>query len=380
MIYFDNSATTRPYPEVLEVFTKVASQYFGNPSSVNALGSQAENLLNQSREVISKLLNIYSSEIVFTSGGTEGNNIAIKGTALKYRARGKHIVTTSVEHASVYEGYKQLEELGFKVTILPVDSEGRITVQQVEKAIRKDTILVSVIHVNNEVGTVQPIREIGHMLENHPHILFHVDHVQGIGKVPLDLKGSKIDLCTFSGHKFHSVKGTGFLYVRKGVRLEPLFTGGSQENSLRAGTENVSGIVAMTKALRMSLDNVNDKINYLKGLKDSFVQELGNVEKIIINTPLENVAPHIINFSIPGAKPEVIVHALESHEIYVSTKSACSSKQVSASRILVEMGKQPKVAESAIRVSLSAENTTEEIKTFCNVLKTILNQNKVIMR
>ncbi|MFD1739323.1 cysteine desulfurase family protein [Bacillus salitolerans] len=380
MIYLDNSATTKPYKEVLDVFTKVASHYFGNPSSVNALGSEAEKLLNQSREVISKLLNIHPSEIVFTSGGTEGNNIAVKGTALKYRSRGKHIITTTVEHASIYEGYKQLEQLGFEITFLPVNERGRISIDQVQRAIRKDTILVSVIHVNNEVGSIQPITEIGEMLKKYPHVLFHVDHVQGIGKVPLDFKRSNVDLCTVSGHKFHSVKGTGFLYVRKGIKLEPLFTGGSQENSLRAGTENVSGIVAMTKALRMTMDHQQNKIAHLTHLKNLLFQFVEKTEQTVLNTPKEWSAPHIINFSIPGAKPEVIVHALEEHQIYVSTKSACSSKQTSASRILLEMGKDERVAESAIRISFSAETTIEEVKKCMAVIEDILQQNKVIMR
>lgn len=380
MIYLDNSATTKPYPEVVDAYIKVATDYFGNPSSVNALGSEAERLLLQSRENISKLLSVHPSEVIFTSGGTEGNNMAIKGAALKYKNRGKHIISTTIEHASVQEALKQLEMHGYDVTYLPVNEQGAITAQQVKDAIRKDTILVTVIHVNNEVGTIQPVQEIGELLSEYPKILFHVDDVQGIGKVPLTIAKSHIDLLTVSGHKFHSVKGTGFLYVRKGLKLEPLFTGGSQENQLRAGTENVPGIVAMTKALRMSLEHQEDKLTRLTGYKKKLITFLNELDEIQVNTPLEGSAPHIVNFSIPGIKPEVMVHALEEHQIYVSTKSACSSKQTSASRILLEMGKPNKIAKHAIRVSLSSQNTEEEINVFCKVIEEIVTENIVIKR
>jgi cysteine desulfurase len=380
LIYLDNSATTKPYPEVVEAFTKVASHYFGNPSSVHALGSEAERLIVQSRENIANMLSVHPSELVFTSGGTEGNNIAIKGTALKYKSRGKHIITTSIEHASVHEGVKQLENHGFEVTYLPVNEKGQVTAQQVEEAIRKDTLLVSIIHVNNEVGSIQPVSEIGVLLSKYPQILFHVDHVQGIGKVPLNIKESKIDLLTVSGHKFHGIKGTGFLYVRKGLILEPLFTGGSQESQLRAGTENVPGIVSMTKALRMTLENQQSKLDHLESLKDYLFNNLRQIEEITINTPKEDSAPHILNFSVPGTKPEALVHALEDYTIYVSTKSACSSKDASSSRILVEMGKIDKVAKSAIRVSMSTETTMQEVETFFKALKKIVKQKIVIMR
>ncbi|WP_456277989.1 cysteine desulfurase family protein [Bacillus sp. AK128] len=380
MIYLDNSATTKPYPEVIEAYVKVATEYFGNPSSVNALGSEAERLLFQARENISKLLSVQPSEIVFTSGGTEGNNVAIKGVALKYKNRGKHIITTSIEHASIQEGLKQLEQHGFEVTYLPVNENGAITIEQVKDAIRKDTILVTLIHVNNEVGSIQPISDIGELLKDYPKILFHVDHVQGIGKIPLNISTIGIDLLTVSGHKFHSVKGTGFLYVRKGIKLEPLFTGGSQENQLRAGTENVPGIVAITKALRMTLDRQQEKVQHLGKLKQHIIDFLSELDEVIINTPIEGSAPHIVNFSVPGIKPEVMVHALEEFSIFVSTKSACSSKQTSASRILLEMGKPNKVAKHAIRVSLSSENTMEDIHTFCKAIEEILKKNIVIKR
>ncbi len=380
MIYLDNSATTQPYPEVIEAFTKVATHYFGNPSSIHSLGSEAERLIYQSREIIGGLLSVKPSEVLFTSGGTEGNNLAIKGTALRYRSRGKHIITTSIEHASIQGTLNQLKTFGYEITYLPVNELGVITPDQVKKAIRKDTILVSVIHVNNEVGSIQPILEIGQLLNQYPQILFHVDHVQGIGKVSLHIKKSFIDLLTVSGHKFHGLKGTGFIYVKEGVQLDPLFTGGPQENERRAGTENVAGIVSMTKALRMTLDNSVQKIQHIDKMKNYILNFIKTSSFAVLNTPEVGSAPHIINFSIPGAKPEVIVHALENYNIFVSTKSACSSKQFSPSRILLEMGKTERIAASAIRVSMCDLNTMAEIEFFCKVLREIKEQNMVIMR
>ncbi|KAA0549089.1 cysteine desulfurase [Bacillus sp. BGMRC 2118] len=380
MIYLDNSATTRPFPEVIESFTKVASQYFGNPSSIHALGSDAERLIMKARENIATLLSVHPNEIIFTSGGTEGNNIAVKGTALKYRNRGKHIITTSIEHASIHEGFKQLEANGYDITYLPVNEDGHITVEQVSEVIRKDTILVSVIHVNNEVGSIQPVMEIGSMLKSHPRVLYHVDYVQGIGKVPLSIYDANIDILTASGHKFHGIKGTGFLYVRNGLILEPLFTGGSQESQLRAGTENVPGIVAMARALRMTLENADQKIAELEKLKNQLMNNLSQMPEVVMNTPKYSSAPHIVNFSVPGVKPEALVHALEEYEIYVSTKSACSSRDASASRILIEMKKDEMVTKSAIRVSMSTLTTKEEIDTFSQALTEIITKKIVIKR
>ena len=215
MIYFDNSATTKPFPEVIDSFVKVSADYFANPSSLHAFGGQAEKLLSQARTQAAKLLSVKSNELIFTSGGTEGNNLAVKGSALFYKNRGKHVITTEIEHPSVKEPFKQLEAIGFDVTCIPVDSNGRVNVTDIEQAIRHDTILVSVMHVNNEVGSIQPIKEIGRLLQNYPKIVFHVDHVQGIGKVPLKLNECHIDLCTISAHKFHGLKGTGLLYIQR---------------------------------------------------------------------------------------------------------------------------------------------------------------------
>ncbi|MGF9963510.1 cysteine desulfurase family protein [Bacillus rhizoplanae] len=380
MIYFDNSATTKPYPEALQSYVTVAGKYFGNPSSIHSLGGESERLLTQSRAIAAQLLRVKPSEIIFTSGGTEGNNLAIKGIAMRNRSRGKHMITTNIEHASVSEAYKQLENLGFDVTYLPVNENGVVSVEDVKRALREDTILVSMIHVNNETGAIQPAGEIGKLLADYPKVRFHVDHVQGIGKVPLDLYENHIDFCTISGHKFHSVKGTGLLYVRDGVRLDPVLSGGGQELRYRSGTENLPGIVAMIKALRMTLEKQSENIMHLQTLKEELIHVFKDMEDVTINTPNAHTAPHILNVSFVGLKPEVVVHALEERDVYVSTKSACSSKANEVSHVLLAMGLPHAVAASAIRISLAAENTMEEVKQFEGIIKETLPKLYEVMR
>lgn len=380
MIYLDNSATTKPYPEVVDSFAKVATEYFGNPSSLHQLGGTAEKLLSQARAQIAKLLQVKDTEILFTSGGTESNNLAIKGTALMYRGRGKHIITTEVEHASVREAMEQLKELGFRITYLQPDHSGRISVEELEKAICHDTILVSVIHVQNEVGTIQPIKEIGMLLKEYPKILFHVDHVQGVGKVPLDIYGCGIDLCSISGHKFHGLKGTGVLYLREGLQISPLFSGGNQEFKHRSGTENVSGMVAMAKALRLTMDCYHEKLSSLNEIMQYVKNELGQVPEITIHTPVDGAAPHILNFSIKGFKGEVFVHALEDKGVFVSTTSACSSRQAAVSKTLMAMGISQDEAKSAIRLSFSYQNTMKEARDAVKAIKATINQLGEVMK
>ncbi|MDG4656501.1 cysteine desulfurase family protein [Ectobacillus antri] len=379
MIYFDNSATTKPHPEVLQSYVTAAEKYFGNPSSINGLGAAAERLLSQSRSMTAKLLGVKPNEIVFTSGGTEGNNLAIKGTAIRHRSRGRHVITTAIEHASVKGAFNQLEALGFEVTYLPVNPAGSVDVRVLAESIRSDTILVSVMHVNNETGAIQPIEEIGRLLQNHPKVIFHVDNVQGVGKVPLHLKRANIDLCTMSGHKFHGVKGTGILYVREGVTIDSILSGGQQEQYYRSGTENVPGIVAMTKALRMSIEKQDAHIKQLEQIKAFALDELQAMPSAVINTPV-HAAPHIINVSFPGLKPEVLVHALEEHDIYISTKSACSSKAKDISYVLLAMGVAEKTAQSAVRISLSGQNTMEEMQQFITVLRRTVAKLYEVMR
>ncbi|MEC1521660.1 cysteine desulfurase family protein [Neobacillus niacini] len=380
MIYFDNSATTRPYNEVLNSFVKVSSEYFGNPSSLHGLGLQAEKLLTQARTQIASLLTVKPTEIYFTSGGTESNNLAIKGAALTHKNKGKHLILSSVEHPSVREAMEQLKKLGFDITYLPADRNGRIMADDVKASIKKDTILVSVMQVNNEVGTIQPIAEIGKLLKQYPTILFHVDAVQAVGKVPLNIMENGIHLCSFSAHKFHGLKGTGALFIREGVRLDALLSGGNQEWKVRSGTENVAGAVAMAKALRMTLVNSELGIERMKKVKTLLRAGLSKIDDLTINTPLENSAPHILNFSIKGVKAEVLIHTLEHKGIYLSTTSACSSKKQLPSQTLLAMGVPDDLADSAFRISLSYDNTEEEAEKVIVAIEEAAKQLRKVMK
>ncbi|KAB7705894.1 aminotransferase class V-fold PLP-dependent enzyme [Bacillus aerolatus] len=376
MIYFDNSATTKPYKEALDTFVKVNEQFFGNPSSLHHLGIQAERLLTEARKQIASLMGAKSEEIIFTSGGTESNNLAIKGAAFANRHRGSHIITQQTEHPSVINACRQLEELGFQVTYLPVDSEGRVAVQEIAQALTDETIVVSIMHVNNETGTIQPVKEIAQLLQKHPKALFHVDDIQGRGKVELNLDG--IDLCSLSAHKFHGLKGNGVLYKKKEVKLSSLLSGGNQESGWRSGTENAGGLAAMAKALRLTEEQRAEKGHVMKDIQLFLRTELEKMERTVIHTPEEGCAPHILNFSIAGIKGEVLIHALEEKGCYLSTTSACSSRQRKTSTVLTAMGLSKSAADSSIRLSLSYGNTIEEAKAFIRLLKeTIPNLTKV---
>jgi cysteine desulfurase len=380
MIYLDNSATTKPLNDVITSFVKVAENYFGNPSSLHRLGGEAERLLVQARKQAADLLDVSPGEVIFTAGGSEGNNLAIKGTALQQKKRGNHIITTQIEHPSVSEAFEQMKELGFDVTYVPVNSFGQVNIEDIKRAIRETTILVSVIHVNNEVGTIQPIVEIGELLKQYPKIIFHVDHVQGIGKVPLNLHNTGIDLCTMSAHKFNGLKGAGILFVRQGVKLSPLISGGEQEMQFRSGTENVAGIVSMTKALRITIENMGANVKKINDIKKEYMNGLKTNTNITINTPLEQSAPHIINFSINGLKSEVFVHLLEEEGIIVSTTSACSSKKKSPSKTLLAMKKDEDIVNSAIRISLSHSNELHEVPYVLKAIDKAIKQLGKVMR
>jgi cysteine desulfurase len=374
MIYFDNSATTKPYDEAVDAFAEVSRHFFGNPSSLHMLGGKAEQLLTKAREQIAHLAGVSPGEIYFTSGGTEGNNMAIKGTALMYRERGNHIITTGVEHPSVKEACGQLRELGYDITCIPVDEKGRVRPEDIENSITERTILVSVIHVNNEVGTIQPVQRIGELLKKYPKVLFHVDHVQGAAKVPLDLYGSRIDLCTFSAHKFHGLKGTGFIFIKNGVQIAPLISGGGQEQGARSGTENTAGIVAMAKAFRIAEEKRKSEMDKLKQIHGYLMNEFKSMPGIIVHTPEEEAAPNIINISCAGQKGEVVVHALAEEGIIVSTTSACSSRDKTPSGTLKAMGVPDSIANGAIRISLSYENTMEEAERMAAALHKVLKR------
>ncbi|WP_026693647.1 cysteine desulfurase family protein [Peribacillus kribbensis] len=381
MIYFDNSATTQPYPEVLDSFMKVSQRYFGNPSSLHSLGAEAEKLLSQSRKQAADLLGVRENEVFFTSGGTEGNNLAIKGAAVKHSKRGRHIISTAVEHPSVKEALEQIrEELDFEITYLGVDEEGRISLEELVQALRPDTILVSIMHVNNETGTIQPIEEAGAILSKYPKVLFHVDHVQGAGKVRLDIQRCKIDLLTLSSHKVHGLKGNGILYIRNGVQISPLFAGGSQESRFRSGTENVAGIVAMARALRITMTDMDIKTEEIDRIRKRIRDGISSMDSVSMNTPSDGSAPHILNFSVPGINTEVVVRALQEREIFVSTTSACSSKKKASSSTVLAMFKDSRRADSTLRISLSSQNTMEEAEHFISAAEDILTNLREVMR
>lgn len=378
MIYFDNSATTQMTEGVLETFLKVSQSINWNPSSLHSLGDQAAGLLQQSRQQIASLLSVSSQEIFFTSGGTEGDNWAIKGTAIAKSFYGKHLITTTIEHPAVKESMHQLEQLGFEVTYLPVDKKGIVSVEALKKAIRPDTIMVSVMAINNEIGSVQPLTEIGEILKEYPSIHFHVDAVQAIGKMPLPLgKNSRIDIATFSGHKFHGPKGVGFVYLKKGRKLAPLLNGGGQEAGLRSGTENVAGIAAMGKALRLVLSDMAEKQRTQRKIKDYLTEELQKYPKVVFFSNKEG-APHILCYALKGIRGEVMVHAFEKQEIYISTTSACSSRNKTSSSTLGAMNVPESLATSAVRVSLSDTNTMDEAKQFIKEFDVLYDQFQAI--
>jgi cysteine desulfurase len=368
MIYFDNSATTKPYKEVLDTYLKVNQEYFANPSSIHALGGRVETLIGKSRKQVAGLLGVKETEVFFTSGGTESNNLALKGTALQYRKRGRHIITSGVEHPSIIETCEQLKTFGFDITYLPVDDEGRVHVKDVVSAITDETILVSIMHVNNEVGTIQPVEEIGKALQPYSKIIFHVDHIQGIGKVPLSFHESGIDLCSISGHKVHGLKGTGLLYIKEGLEISPLLSGGEQERKIRSGTENTGGIVSFARALRMHFEKSREELEGIKELNRYLRERLDEIEGITIHSPAYGSAPHILNFSVHDIRGEIFVHALEGFGIVVSTTSACSSKKNVPSRTLLGMGVNENLLDTSIRVSFSFENTKEEADQFCKAI------------
>ncbi|MGI9903321.1 cysteine desulfurase [Bacillus velezensis] len=381
MIYLDNSSTTEPYEEVLDVYKQTSSRYFGNPSSLHRLGTETEQLLEAAAQQIKKTLRLKNYDIVFTSGATEANNAALKGAAWANMSKGRHIIASAIEHPSVTETLDQLTELfGFEVTYLPADQNGFVSLKDVKSAIRPDTIIVSVMHVNNEVGSIQPVKEIGGFLKQHRDILFHVDHVQGIHKVPLSIEEAGIDLCTVSGHKFHGLKGTGALIVKKGTRLIPLITGGSQQKGVRAGTEHTAGAVSLAKAINLSARDMNERLSSVEAAKNALMERLSGTDGVVINTPAENSAPHIINFSVPGVKAEVLLHMLEEKGIYVSTTAACSAREHKPSRVLLQMNKGEQIASSSIRVSLNFSHTADITEPFMAALAPAVQKLKKMMR
>ena len=379
MIYFDNAATTQTQPEVIKTYTEVATKIWGNPSSLHNLGTQATRILEASRRQIAELLGKESKEIFFTSGGTEGDNWVIKGVAFEKAHLGKHIIVSAIEHPAVKESALWLKTQGFVVDLAPVNTQGFVDVSALETLIRPDTTLVSVMAVNNEIGAIQPIQEISQLLADKPTISFHVDAVQAIGKVPTEqYLTDRVDFASFSGHKFHSVRGVGFVYIKAGKKIAPLLTGGGQESDKRSTTENVAGIAATAKALRLTLDKAADSQKQLAAMKQILVDELSKYQDVTVFSGMENFVPSILTFGIKNIRGEVIVHAFEDHQIYISTTSACSSKAGKPAGTLIAMGVPQKLAQTAVRVSLDGDNDMGQIEQFLTIFKQIYHNTQKV--
>lgn len=377
MLYWDYAAATPPYDDVVKTMEQIMKLHYANPSSLHRAGSEAAKLIRRSREVCAAALSVQPKEILFTSGATESNNLAIKGAALQYQSRGRHLITTELEHPSVYESCLQLQRMGWEITFITPDSTGMIDPERVAAAVRRDTVLVSVMHVNNEIGTVQPLLEIGRLIKSlNPRALFHVDGVQGYGKLAVDLKGWKADLYSLSPHKIRGPRGAGLLYIKEGIQLFPLLSGGSHEEGQRAGTENVPAIVASSKAVRMSGEQRETFYAQVLPLRDRLLRFLHSVPEFVINSR-EDGAPHIVHFSYPGMKGEVFARKLEELGMVVSTRSACSSRLAEPSRVLLSMGKDVSVASGGIRISFGDSHTEEDVAALEKALITAVRALKI---
>ena len=384
MIYLDNCATTKPRKEVVDIMQKSMIEDFGNPSSLHRLGMKSEQKIKVAREHIANALNVNINEIYFTSGGTESNNIAIQSIISKFGKRGKHIITTKIEHPSVLNIMKNYEQQGFDITYLNVDNHGYISLKELENSIRNDTILVSIMHVNNEIGSIQPISKIKDIIKKvNPNTLFHVDGIQGFGKVELSLKKWGIDCYSFSGHKVYGPKGIGGLFIDKKLILNSLIFGGNQEKGLRSGTENLTGIIGFGEAVKIMNENHKIEIEYIRELKEYFAQKIEEeIPYIRFNTSLdENSSPYIINISFNHVRGEVLLHYLEDKEIYVSATSACSSKGTEKSHVLKSIGLKNEEIEGSIRFCFSYEITKEDLDYTVKILKeSVADIRQITMR
>lgn len=362
-IYLDNSATTRAFNEVVDIVSRTMREDYGNPSSMHQKGVDAERYVKESKEIIAKTLKVQEKEIFYTSGGTESDNWALMGAASANSRAGRHLITTKVEHPAILQTMEYLESIGYEVTYLSVDGQGIIRLEELEREIRPDTILVSIMHVNNEVGAVQPVEEAGPLIKRvNPKTLFHVDAVQSFGKYKIFPKKSKIDMLSVSGHKIHGPKGTGFLYIDEHVKIKPIVFGGGQQKGMRSGTENVPGVAGIGKATQLMYQNLTEDVDRLYELKRYFTDEIVKIANVKVNGPLyEEGAPHIVSVSFAGVRSEVLLHALEDKGVYVSAGSACASNKHSVSATLKSMGVEQDMLDSTIRFSFSIFTTREEL-------------------
>lgn len=375
MIYLDYAATTPLNPEVLTTYHNLLENYFYNADSIYDKGIEVNRLMEHSRKLISEMLKVKEDEVIFTSCGSEANNLAIKGTAFQYQNRGKHIITTALEHSSVYETCKELEKVfGFEVTYLDVDQNGCISLQQLQDSIKDDTILVSIMYVNNELGVINPVEEIKKIVKKHDKIKLHFDMVQALGKLPIDL--TDVDLASFSAHKIYGLKGSGLLFKRRSTTIVPLINGGQQEFGLRGGTSNACSNIVFAKTLRLALENFDAKTKHIDTINRYARTCLKQIPGIVINSDESCCISTILNFSCPGYKPEVVLHDLETKQIYLSTRSACSSKTSNVSRIMAQLHLDEAIASSALRISFSEHTTKEDIDQFCYYLQESLTKLK----
>ena len=381
--YLDNSATTKVFPEVAALVTKLMCEDYGNPSSMHKKGVEAENYIKQAKQILAKLMKVNEKEIFFTSGGTESDNLALIGCAMANQRSGKHIITTKIEHPAVLQTCAYLETLGFEVTYLPVDKTGRICLAYLQKAMRKDTILVSIMYVNNEIGSVQPIDEAGALIKKlNPNTLFHVDAVQGFGKYKIYPKRAGIDLMSVSGHKIHAPKGVGILCVGEKVKIHPIIHGGGHQKNLRSGTENVPGSAGIALAAQMVYDTLDQDVEKLYTMKKYFVDNVLKIEGVQVNglVPTQcgydvyQTAPHVVSVSIAGVRSEVLLHALEERGIYISAGSACASNKPQTSATMKAIGLQKEYWDSTIRFSFSAFTTIEELDYALRTLYDLISQ------
>lgn len=373
-IYLDNSATTKCFDEVAQAVAQMMTEDYGNPSSMHMKGVKAEQYVKQATEVIAKTLKVNEKEIFYTSGGTESDNMAIIGTAMANYRGGKHIVTTPMEHPAVGQCMKYLEKEGFEITYLQPDSTGCISLKDLENSIRKDTILVSIMAVNNEIGTIQPVEQAGELIKRcNPNTLFHVDAVQGYGKMEIYPRKWKIDMLSVSGHKIHGPKGVGFLYINEKVKIKPIILGGGQQKGMRSGTENVPGIVGLAKAAELVYANMECDINKMYCLRDYFISQVDKMEGMTVNGAKgRQSAPHVVSVSVAGVRAEVLLHALEEREIYISAGSACSSHKPIPSATLQAIGLPKELLGSTVRFSFSVFTTKEEVECALTALKEIV--------
>lgn len=373
-VYFDNSATTRCVPKVREVMDKIYDEDFGNPSSLHMMGVNAEKYLKNSREIIAKILKVNEKEILFTSGGTESNNTAVIGCAMANKRSGNHIITTSIEHAAILEPMKFLEEQGFRVTYLPVDSKGVVDMNALAEAVCDETILVSVMMVNNEIGTIEPVEEIAKLVKaKNPRVYMHVDAIQGFGKMNIYPKRMGIDMLSVSAHKINGPKGVGFLYINEKVKIKPIILGGGQQKGMRSGTDNVPGVAGMAKACELAYKDLDEKRTHMYELRNRMIAGLREFEGVTINGfDDDTAAPHVVSVSFLNVRSEVLLHALEDKGIYVSAGSACSSNKPAPSKTLINIGAPKEIIESTVRLSFSVYNTVEEVDYCLETLKELI--------